>query len=549
MKVIAESAFNHNGNLDYLKKLSLEAKISGADYFTVQVMETKSFCDMKYEKYQLYKENEFSQEEWISFFEFAQKNEIEVIPCVLDEPSFKFCREYGFNLIKLHSTDITNIPFLELISKTDVKIILETQCATSLEIDLAVKIIERNIEALFSGFSNYPTEVEELNLNLLDGFLSKYNFKVGYADHSIDTSTIPCMILAKGADYIEKHITLTRNNRNFDYQVSLYPDEFSVMISNIKYFRKALGSNTKHPTKSEKYYRSIIYKKVLDDSQHQLRSDRGYTFIEDLINKMNISNSVAAVIARLKSKRLPLKVLKPFHTKELILDLFSRLSLQNNFKPVLATSNLPDDDKLAKLFQKNSLPIYRGNPVSVIDRLLELAIEKNAGSIFRVTGDNPFTDPYLMSEMLKLMVENDLDYVRVNKAPFGIGAELFSTKYLWKLYLKLMTTEFSEYLTWYVLNDDSVKAGSIELSEDFSLINLSIDYLKDYNNCIDLINKINIKTFPEIKLKDILDNLEDLKPLDDKIDIKLPEGERINLKEFINKLQNMKYVVKKVYKI
>ena len=54
MKVIAETAFNHNGDINYLIELIQEAKDSGADYITVQIMDTKSFCVEDYERYQIY---------------------------------------------------------------------------------------------------------------------------------------------------------------------------------------------------------------------------------------------------------------------------------------------------------------------------------------------------------------------------------------------------------------------------------------------------------------------------------------------------------------
>ena len=63
------------------------------------------------------------------------------------------------------------------------------------------------------------------------------------------------MVLAKGCDYIEKHITLTRNNRNFDYQVSLYPNEFSMMVSSLKHYSHALGRNFKHHDNNEQSFR------------------------------------------------------------------------------------------------------------------------------------------------------------------------------------------------------------------------------------------------------------------------------------------------------
>ena len=46
MKIIAETAFNHNGNLDYLLRLIKSSKESGADFVTVQIMDTKSLVQL-----------------------------------------------------------------------------------------------------------------------------------------------------------------------------------------------------------------------------------------------------------------------------------------------------------------------------------------------------------------------------------------------------------------------------------------------------------------------------------------------------------------------
>ena len=45
MKIIAESASNHQGNIDYLIQLAESTKNSGADYFTAQVLSPEVFCN------------------------------------------------------------------------------------------------------------------------------------------------------------------------------------------------------------------------------------------------------------------------------------------------------------------------------------------------------------------------------------------------------------------------------------------------------------------------------------------------------------------------
>lgn len=549
MKIIAESAFNHNGSFNELVNLALESKKAGADYFTVQVMNVNQFCVNDYEKYQLYKDTEFSEAQWIELFDICKKNKIDVIPCVLEEASLELCYNYGFRLLKLHATDITNKPFLQVIAeKKDVKVILETQCASMFEVEFAINILGKHmIEALFTGYSNYPTEIEDFNLNVLDAFDKKFGLPTGFADHSLDTINMPLMILAKGCTYIEKHITISRNNRNFDYQVSLYPHEFAIMVNAIKHYTLSLGNGVKHPLKNEHKYRNIMYKKVLQNENTLKRANQGEYYIENKINSFKKDNVVVALIARLKSQRLKQKVIMPFYEEELIIDLYNRISKSKKYKTILATSNLAEDEPLYKLFLDKGFPAFQGDAISVIDRMLSLAYNEEASAIFRVTGDNPFTDPFLMEQMVDLLKENNLDYVKVNNVPFGVGAELFSTNYLWKLYLNLETTEFSEYLTWYVLNDENVRMGSIDLNIDNNnhLVNLSVDLQEDYDRCKILLNKIENKKFHELTLRDVLLNLDDIEKVDETKEIKLPQGNSIRLKDYLDSFNSKKYIIRK----
>ena len=136
---------------------------------------------------------------------------------------------------------------------------------------------------------------------------------------------------------------------------------------------------------------------------------------------------------------------------------------------------------------------------------------------------------------------------KVNNVPFGVGAELFSTKYLWDLYLRMETTEFSEYLTWFVLNDENVKMGCLDIiaNNSLKLVNLSVDYEDDYERCKILLNKIGKEDFSTITLDDILKNIDTLEKIDDSKHIKLPMGTSISLKDYLNAFENIKYIVRR----
>lgn len=551
LKIIAESAFNHNGDLDYLIALSNAAKESGTDYFTVQIMDVSSFCVREYSKYDIYIENTFTFSQWNQLIDHCNSIELELIPCVLDIKSLDYCIGKGFQLIKIHATDITNKPLLDkIVQSKDLKILLETQCATHFEIEYAVSILKEKIHCIIHGFSNYPTEVEDLNLNALD-YIKTYfpNYSIGLADHSLDVMEIPLMAMAKGCEYLEKHITLSRNNRNFDWQVSLYPNEFAAMVNTIRHYKKSLGLFTKHPTKTELGYRSIMYKKVIDNQEDELkRADKGQDYIEHKISTFDLNNVGVALISRLKSKRLPFKVIKPFHDTILIDYLYKRLNLSKKTSKVfLATSYLDQDKELYDLGIEKGFNCYKGHPESVIDRMLSLAFQEGFGAIFRVTGDNPFTDPGLMDEMIELLVSNDLDYVRVNNVPFGVSGELFSTRYLWKLYLEMDNPMNSEYLTLFVLNDENARKGCIDIESeinDLRFVNLSVDYQEDLERAYSLLDKLSEDPYT-FKFGDILEKLDELDREDKDKVIKLPEGEQIDFSTFLDRLANQNYTIRK----
>jgi N,N'-diacetyllegionaminate synthase len=546
MKVIAESAYNHNGNFDYLIRLADAAKSSGADYFTVQLMDTEAFCTPDYSKYQLYKDTEFSPKQWTELFDYCKSISLEVIPCPLEENSFQLVYEYGFRLIKIHGTDLTNFGYLDFIQKKgDCRIILETQASTDLEVLLTVGRYRDMIDCLFHGFSNYPTEIDEHNLNALVHLKNRYGLPVGFADHSLDTQIMPCMTLSMGCKYLEKHITVKRGDRNFDYQVSLEPHEFRVMTETLGHYSQAFGYHLKYPVAAEKKFRDILFKRYTDQGEFK-RSNSGLTMIDREVQSFDKSNVTGVLIARLKSERLKLKVLKPLAGSELIISLYNRIKAcsRKTTQLVLATSYLPEDAQLAELFRSKNLPVHLGHPQSVLDRLLEVGFSYKSGAVFRITGDNPFTDPALMDRMIEIMLEKKVDYVRASGLPFGVSAELFSMEYLWSLYLRLDTPNETEYLTWYVYNDTDCKRALITVKSDkdyASVVNLSIDYQEDYDYALRLLNSIDVSEFEKITLADILRHITKDHIVDVEKTLKLPNGVTMKLFDYLKFLETSEY--------
>ena len=318
---------------------------------------------------------------------------------------------------------------------------------------------------------------------------NKWRLPIGFADHTTCTSKIPLMAMAAGCEWIEKHITLSRNHRRYDWQPSLNPEEFSVMVSQINNYSRAMGSGFKHPTSVECAMRDVMYKRYIGDDKELkvIRADHGPNYYEYKYSKYDPDHIVTAVIARLKSKRLKRKVLIDFHNDKMIFDLIRNLGKAKSVsKTILATSDLSSDYELVEQAEKRGVDVYCGHPEMVIDRLIDIAEKEQASAVFRVTGDMPFADPTLMDKMAEMLKKHRLDFVRAMNLPLGLSAELYSAEYLQKLYQRMSNPFQSEYLGWFVVLDKDARKGCIKIEyndQDLSVYSLTVDTQDDLERC------------------------------------------------------------------
>jgi len=265
MKVIAETASNHMGELPYLKELSLESNNAGADLVTVQVLDLDAFVT-PYDtlSYPNFVKVAFSQTEWIDYFEWCKTKSIKVLPCILDYPSAKMCLKQGFSSVKVHASDIVNIDFLKYINTHFDKVFLEFGGANLKEISTALSVLKSTEVVLLYGFNAYPTKIENQNLNFLKTLNYLFSCETGFCDHSINNEFIPLLAMAKGASYLEKHVTLDMDDENrFDWQVSVEPSQLKKMVDQINEYLPSFGDPFREVSDSEKHFRKLVYKKVI----------------------------------------------------------------------------------------------------------------------------------------------------------------------------------------------------------------------------------------------------------------------------------------------
>jgi len=147
---------------------------------------------------------------------------------------------------------------------------------------------------------------------------------------------------------------------------------------------------------------------------------------------------------RLANTRLPGKAMKLVNGKQIILHLVDRLkSCSNIRKIVICTTNLRSDDTLVELLKNNELSFYRGSEKDVLNRFLDAAREFQTDFIVNVDGDDIYTDPFHVDEVVKTFHDTNTDYIDMIGFPFGLKQFGFSTKALEKI-CKLKDTNDTE---------------------------------------------------------------------------------------------------------
>ena len=262
VKIIAEVGINHNGNISKAKKLIDIAKEAGADYVKFQSYITENLLNqyeplMKYQRFnikrkinqfEMLKKFELSFLDQIQIKKYCKKKKINFLSTPYDMDSVKNLMKMNLRTFKIGSSDCNNVLMINYLLKRNKKIILSTGCTNEQELNNILKKVSylkyKNKIILMHCTSFYPAPVNTLNLSVIQNFAKKFKLTPGYSDHSSSLIT-GALAVQFGAKFIEKHITLNKNNFGPDHKASLEPKEFKEYIKNIRFAEKAIGKPKK----------------------------------------------------------------------------------------------------------------------------------------------------------------------------------------------------------------------------------------------------------------------------------------------------------------
>mgnify|MGYP004007429603 FL=1 len=256
-----------------------------------------------------------------------------------------------------------------------------------------------------------------------------------------------------------------------------------------------------------------------------------------------MTKTIACVIARTTSTRLPLKVLRRVDNQYRMIDfILQRLKVVKNIDKIyLCTSNEMVDDIMEDIAEDNQVEIYRGSPESVIDRMIAVGEIENADNVIRITGDNVFTSVEYLEGQILIHNKQNLDYTRVVGVPVGSTAEVIKLSTLKKCYQNI-DPKVSEYLLLYIFRPDIYKCGVISIGDlkNTSSYTMTVDTLEDLvrtKKILDLYENNPIKITTKEILTIIDDNRLSNSTIFDSGMVKMPYGIEIPFSEFQKDMQ------------
>lgn len=241
--VVAEVGGNHGGELSTAKLYVREAADTGVDAVKFQLFQAEYLLERDLpllpgagtdheSQFDRYKELELKRSEWEELVELCRELDVTFAASVFDREMADYAAEVC-PFIKIASGDVTNHVLLRHVSSLNKPVVLSTGYATMPEIEAAVGILGDTQTVLLHCVGSYPTPPEEANLQMISRLADKFNVPIGYSDHTTGITAAE-VALANGAQFIEKHFTLSKESDVGDHGLSATPSEMKMITEAAK---------------------------------------------------------------------------------------------------------------------------------------------------------------------------------------------------------------------------------------------------------------------------------------------------------------------------
>jgi spore coat polysaccharide biosynthesis protein SpsF len=189
--------------------------------------------------------------------------------------------------------------------------------------------------------------------------------------------------------------------------------------------------------------------------------------------------------ARMTSRRLPGKVLKPILGRPMLERQIERLRRAKRMdRLVVATSVEGSDDAIAALCDSLAVECFRGALDDVLDRFYQAARRHDPRAVVRLTGDCPLADPVVIDRLIDHHADGGYDYtsnIVVRTYPDGLDAEVVNLAILETAWREARLPSEREHVTPFIhRRPERFHLGHLTQSIDLSHLRWVVDDPADF---------------------------------------------------------------------
>jgi N,N'-diacetyllegionaminate synthase len=239
--IYTETAFHHQGDILYLKKLIETTKESGANGIKFQIiLDLNYLTSTKHTAFNTLKTFVFNEIQWLEILNYASSLYLDIIFMPLDLLSFNLIdlMKIKPKYLEIHPVCFYDKEIIRLIKKSKLPTIVGIGGRDEFEIETMTNELNNQLEVLMVGFQSFPSKLEDVKIARIAYYKNKYpNLTIGYADHSAfnDEYAISSNDYAYllGARIFEKHFTITEGENRVDYDSAVSKDKLIKIINNL----------------------------------------------------------------------------------------------------------------------------------------------------------------------------------------------------------------------------------------------------------------------------------------------------------------------------
>lgn len=247
-KIIAETAFSHQGDFDYLIKQIDSAHKGNCDYVKFQILiDPENYFIPNHPALKEINSCIYNNEEWSNAISYAFSKGLKIIVLPLTVKSCHFCAEQieMIDGLEIHSVCFNEVNLIQEVNKYGKKVFLGIGGRLPEEIDSTCRLLPNASEIIFMyGFQSFPTDPAKIDLLSFRKLLTLFPVSGGFADHTFykdDFSLLNCSAYLLGAKFFEKHIVLKKGEKRFDYESGVDADGFLYLREQLDFLNSVLG--------------------------------------------------------------------------------------------------------------------------------------------------------------------------------------------------------------------------------------------------------------------------------------------------------------------